>query len=998
MKHSSKILAFFVLVLLVCMPGVSVLAQSQEQIDSLRELANRQEGAEKLKTLEALFKQSTRRNPDDARKVAEEIIALGAALNWQSEPLLTNFFNAAMSFDKKQFDSLDYYTLRGIEEARRIESDTFLGHLYALRGVYHEQTRNLDSAIHYYQQPEVRQVDHNRMVLNSLGVIYARQQEFSKSISYYEEALEHAQKTGNLVNQGKIYNNLGLAFVNMDRPEKARAYFEKGLMIQNELNLTFTQMPALYNLATLDIPPPTRRKWVEEGAQLAEKLGNRFGKQMFLNARINLLKDEQKYEQALDLALPFYNDSVIVAGNIEGTLLELLSETYLEMGNLEAAEKYALLYKEIGQRGRGLGVIQKANRFLLDIYARRGEADKYFEIAVSYYPRKDSLDAQKNRNELAYLDAELRDLEQEKAITSLNAELAQRKARRRWLMAVAVLVVLLLSLIIYFRSRQVRQQKKLVEQEQKNASVLAAANKELKSLDRMKSRFFANISHELRTPLTLITAPLENSLRHNQEKMDESVEKAVRTAHKNANKLGGFVEELLELSRLEAGKITLEKSPTLIQVYINQLFAAFESGAEIKNITYLLENKLPPESAMLIDKKRFSKIINNLLSNALKFTPAEGRIVLRAELSAKNQLCVSVSDTGRGISKEDLPYIFDRYFQSNNKERIAEGGTGIGLALAKELAGLMNGILSVNSEIGKGSVFQLKMPVEIIATSSDSEKTTDETMEVLPLPVFAVHKKSEAASSKILIVEDNQDMQQMLVELLKDNYDYVVANNGAEAWQWLQDNDPKVENISLIISDVMMPEMDGYTLLGKIKEHDSWRQLPVIMLTARAAEEDKLQALRLGVDDYLTKPFSTEEFFTRIENLIERFEERQSFAHLQLQPEKVSTPSADERWLKELEEACNAAIEKQLDITNNYLANHFAMSIRQLQRRIKALTGMTSKQYVQEVRLQKARSLLENRTYNTIAEVAYASGFNTPTYFSRVYEKHFGKRPASYFE
>jgi DNA-binding response OmpR family regulator len=245
----------------------------------------------------------------------------------------------------------------------------------------------------------------------------------------------------------------------------------------------------------------------------------------------------------------------------------------------------------------------------------------------------------------------------------------------------------------------------------------------------------------------------------------------------------------------------------------------------------------------------------------------------------------------------------------------------------------------------------------------------------------------------------------LLLELLSDTYHCQVANHGAEAWSWLESKSAEVQDIELIVSDVMMPEMDGYTLLEKIKAHADWQQLPVIMLTARSAEEDKLQALRMGVDDYLLKPFSPDELKARMENLIRNYQTRQAVPEPDLtplaQPDfefQTKSTSADQDWLKEVETAAIAALEKGIKLNTLLLAEQVFLSERQFARRLKKLTGLTPNNYIQEARLQLARQLLERQVYTTVNEVAQAAGYSSGSYLTKVYHQRFGKKPGDYFQ
>lgn len=310
----------------------------------------------------------------------------------------------------------------------------------------------------------------------------------------------------------------------------------------------------------------------------------------------------------------------------------------------------------------------------------------------------------------------------------------------------------------------------------------------------------------------------------------------------------------------------------------------------------------------------------------------------------------------------------------------------------------MQGNLSVESKWGIGSTFTFSFPAKVAkataALAVDEPATETEIEDVTLSPPATTGQKA-----KILLVEDNPDMQQMIQQLLATDYEYVQARDGQEAWEMLSGNHPDVQDISLILSDIMMPRMDGYALLDRIKADEAWRRKPVVMLTARASESDKLDALRMGVDDYLTKPFSPEELKARLANLIGNYQARKQFLADEQGVAEDSGPQlsqVDQAWLKQAEEIIMEAIEQGIKLSAAYLAGEIGLSERQLFRRIKALTGLSVNKYIQEIKLQKARRLLKDKVFNTIAEVAYASGFNTPGYFSKIFEAHFGKSPGEY--
>ena len=540
------------------------------------------------------------------------------------------------------------------------------------------------------------------------------------------------------------------------------------------------------------------------------------------------------------------------------------------------------------------------------------------------------------------------------------------------------------------RTRELSQQKLEIEKQAE----------ELKSLDKLKSRFFANISHELRTPLTLISGPLGQWSK--KSGLDASEQAQVAMMQRNSQNLLSLVDEVLDLSKLEANKLELHETATHFYPFFKRLLAAFESHAQSRQITFSMDYQADKNLSLLIDGHKVEKIINNLLSNAFKFTQDGGTIEVQTK-EKEGSLSIAVADNGRGIHPDDLPYIFDRYYQSKQANGQAEGGTGIGLALSKALVTLMKGALTVSSEYGKGSRFTFTLPLKKAAKPTPAER------EALPIPEEKAAQAEEPVqvvsenghhqkTATVLIVEDHPDMQAFVQSILAPHYTLLTAANGKQALNLLERTK---ERPDLILSDVMMPEMDGMTLLETLKSAEKWRDLPVVMLTARAAQEDRLKALVTGVDDYLTKPFDAEELLARIRNLLHHAQLRRQWQQEQAtRPElKVDFEETwtawDTEWLQKAEVIVKREVSNpQFKVTD--LAWEMAVSKSQLQRKLKDMTGLTPEQYIREVKLQKARHLLEGKALATVSEVAHAIGFDTPEYFSKKYYQRFGKRPTEY--
>lgn len=427
--------------------------------------------------------------------------------------------------------------------------------------------------------------------------------------------------------------------------------------------------------------------------------------------------------------------------------------------------------------------------------------------------------------------------------------------------------------VVSQRTEEISKQKdeiagQMEEVAQANVMIKEQADR-LKELDKVKSRFFANISHELRTPLTLINAPLE-SLIENGRIEDQDVLETLGVARRNGGSLLALVEEILDLTKLEAGKLLLVKNPVRLYEFISDLASPYEQGMKAKSIYFVIDFKPKTDLTLLLDGNHAGKILNNLISNALKFTEQGGNIKLSVQhhFNMENWLQISVIDDGEGIHAKDLENVFDRFYQaehSDNKQ--ASGGTGIGLALAKELANLFGGDLTVKSIYGEGSQFTFAFPYEEVNSEVIIPLSEVDGVDLdiaLKATVKKYKTKFEVGKPVLLVTEDHPEMRSFIAKTLQPYFEILQAENGKVALEVLRAN-----RIDIVISDVMMPIMDGFELLEEIKKDETLHEISLIMLTARAEQEDKLFALTMGIDDYLTKPFNASEFLARIKNILE---------------------------------------------------------------------------------------------------------------------------------
>jgi len=538
-------------------------------------------------------------------------------------------------------------------------------------------------------------------------------------------------------------------------------------------------------------------------------------------------------------------------------------------------------------------------------------------------------------------------------------------------------------------------------------SELERKNLKIMEMDQLKTRFFSNVSHEFRTPLTLIINPLEDFLVDRE--LPAHKKDTLEMMHRNAIRLLGLVNQLLDLSKIDAGSMKLSLVYYDLHKVLKLTGRSFLPLAERKRIKYNLDI---PEKAMncFFDRDKVEKIITNLLSNAFKYTPEHGKIdcfIASKETGGENDVQIvelTVKDTGPGIPCEQLEKIFDRFYQVEDGWKKEAGGTGIGLSLVKELAALQHGEIRVTSDLKTGSCFTVRLPVgkdhlkPQEYTIAEQEEDSGESM-MIRYRMAENHKHAddeyEIAGSGdrpiILVIDDNQDMRRHIRESLAKFFLIKEAVNGKEGLEKAITLVP-----DLVITDLMMPEMDGIELCTRLKTDERTCHVPIIMLTAKATAQDKLNGLETGADDYITKPFSSKELVVRTKNLIDQRKKlREKYSgQISLEKEKSVVASVDERFL----ERARKIIEKNISDSNfdvNSFYPEMGMSRMQLFRKLKALVNQTPNELIRNLRLQRAARLLK-QNYGNVAEITYEVGFNNLSYFAKCFKDKFGLLPSEY--
>ena len=515
-------------------------------------------------------------------------------------------------------------------------------------------------------------------------------------------------------------------------------------------------------------------------------------------------------------------------------------------------------------------------------------------------------------------------------------------------------------------------------------------------LDEMKSRFFANISHEFRTPLTLILGPVKQIKEYNNDPKTLSLLGGMET---NANRLLKLINQILDLAKLEAKKMKLHASERNFIPHLKGIVHSYESLAKQKG-TELSLSSSTDKLLLYYDSEKMESVLYNLISNALKFTPKGGRVSIEL-IENRSTIELYIRDTGVGIAADRLDKIFDRFFQDESSGETRFDGSGIGLAIVKELVHLHHGKISVDSEPGAGTIFLLELPLgkghleprEIVKRWSSNELSSVPDIDIVDK--IQTSKTPESTipedAPQILLIEDNYDVRAYIRQYLDRDFHVMEAEDGIEGIKKARTHNPDI-----IISDVMMPKKNGYEVCHILKSDIRTSHIPIILLTAKAAQEEKLEGLETGADDYLVKPFESRELVIRIQNLIRlRQKLRERFASaISLKPSEVVTNSLDQIFLDKAMKTVEMNIQND-KFNIDMLAKELNMSKPNLNRKLRALLHQSTNQFIQSIRLQRAAQLLGENA-GTVSEIAFQTGFSGTAYFVKCFKETYGTTPGQF--
>ncbi len=831
--------------------------------------------------------------------------------------------------------------------------------IYYRIAVLYLDKNNEEKALQYFKDGKAlkEEIKDDKGLANfnlSLGVLHEEKGLYKTALDYYQQSLKGYQIVGDKANLAKTYNNIGVAYVDWQKYDSAQAYHEKSVKLHKELNSPLGMIRSFSNLG-----------------------------------EVYYLKED--YKKALEQYWAAKKTSESTDGKImQEWVFNSLGRVHLASNNLDSASYYLNTSLRLKKEKGNYLTLRHTYKDLSELKEKQGnmsEALAYFKL---YKEVQDSLFRKRKTRELAEMQAKYDNVRQEKEIDQLQQKNKTQKLWQNIYAIGALLALVSVGFVFQFFKFRNKKNKELL-------AIEAQQRQQLEEMDRLKSRFFNNISHEFRTPLTLIMGPLDK-LRNG---VDSALRPTVDMIDRNGKRLLKLINQLLELSKIEAGKTALKASLMDIVPLLKGWVLSFKSMAEMKDVELSFQTE--KESYFLyFDKGKMEKVVINLLSNALKYTPSGGKVsinLVRKTIEGVDFLSVIVADTGKGIAKEEQPYIFDRFYQAANADSDNVVGTGIGLSLTKELADLHKGSISVKSEAGKGSTFEILLPFGKAHLSDEDIQVIPSTAASVSMDVpIEVVKSTDSqdidagneSKPLLLLIEDNQDLRNYIKDVLHEHYSILEGIDGEDGMQKAFEKIPDV-----IVTDLMMPKVDGLQVCKTLKEDIRTSHIPIILLTARSSKEDRIEGLKNLADDYLTKPFDNEELLVRIQNLIQLRTKVQAYfgAENQLLPKKVTLNSMDNIFMEKITSRLEEEISNPLFGVEE-LADTVALSRSQLYRKIKAVTGLTPNEYMRTFRLHRAMDMLKQKSA-TVTEVAFAVGFQNPSYFSKCFQEQFQISPSS---
>ena len=899
----------------------------------------------------------------------------------------------AWTYKRVNADSALMYGEMGLEITNRMDP-AFQGILLATIGVTKNENGIGDFGISELKQALKisRSLGNKRRIASNytnLGNAFESNGRFDSSIYYTTKAIELKLEVGDSMSAAGTMGNLALAYEGIGNVEKALSYLSTALEI---IGTDHPRAKGIFH--NIGLMQMKKGNYQEARSSFRKSM---YGKSpndnksifssFYGNMGITFL-NEKRYDSALYYTRKSYDlkNEIGQKSNLLHPIVTLC-KIHLGLNQFDEARKYGRIGMEILAENPSLDHKIELLRVLSRIETKSGNYDLGFDYYDEYDILKDSLLSKSIIQAAEEAEAKFQNAIKEKENLLLKKEAESNRQTLRFQNTVIIsfaFIAILIGVIAILFKKQLSERKKLLKK-------IEGQSNKLQELDHAKTRFFANIAHDLRSPLTLILGALDRINEREYEILDTESKELLDTGIKNGKRLLYLADEIMDLTRLEEGKINLELQYVKIVPYLRLLTKMFSSAADIKSIELQYTNECDEETILKLDPHQFEKIIYNLLSNAIKFTPENG--IVHVNLYSSNEaIAVEITDSGPGIPEERINLIFDRYYQLEDANS-STAGVGIGLALVKELVELHEGKITAENK-NPGTIFKLRFPFkesDWVSKAIVPERSLDvitrnslwmdlqEERQTLQIPSLKADLENAKA---ILIVEDHKELRSYLKSILEQQYRVFQAINGSNGLDLLQS-----EKIDLIITDLMMPYMDGFELIDHLKKDKDLNKIPVLVVSARTDKTEKIDLISKGAEDVINKPFDKEELLVKIKNITERdWNSEVKLTKLYSETAKEFERSVMQKLERLIISRVNDPHLSVLD-----LADEMASSERKVYRMIKKISGLTPYELIKEVRWQYLENFLKSKSVNTATEAAQLIGMNNVSSFSTQYEKRFKK-------
>lgn len=976
------------LVLVVLLISSGLFSQTPKQIDSLEQLLGKTTNDSlRIALQKRLYMGYYDSLPKKASEITRNMISESTKSGYEEGIAAGHYLRGHLYVTSANYDSADYHLRKSLDIGLRTNLPNIS--LNALEWIanVHQKRGNMDSSLFYVQKAFKIANENSGIPGDKISRIKLNEARIYQSEGKHEEAIDTYLEAEKLLPdeqiglKGTIIARIGGMYYYLERDEKAKEYFlqaqtifqetsDKNAYFSMENKLGNIEMAA-NNLVAAEqhyLKAYTHFESVDGFIDMAT-IGSNLG---------YIYLQQQKYE----LSAEYFEASIALSEKYEQ--ISLLPYSYNGLGELyrktNNLDKAIVSYKkaiDLAKKKGVTGYLLDSYTFLIEAYRDKNDFKNAFNHQAYLMQMKDSLDEKSSLAKISDIEAKYQNEKKEQEIKLLTSETqlaAQRTKNQRNLFigGISLLGLAVISLFVLFRNKQ-------------------KTNTRLRQLEAAKSKFFANISHEFRTPLTLISGPVAHQLSKPKLATGDKVDLGL--IQRNANRLLSLVDQLLDLSKIEAGRRQLKLSKGALDLYIKHLLESFRYQAENKGTPFHSTVHIDQEA--WFDRDVIEKIVTNLVSNALKYSPKNGKIDFSAALNSnKSHVEIKVTNNNVDIPEKELPTLFDRFYQ----DKSINEGFGIGLSLVKELTHLSKGKVKAHKPTPETIQFVVTLPIVASAFEKEDFALTEDVQNMGTRAFASQAQVLEEGKTGLdeslpllLVVDDNEEIRLFIKSLLKRHYRILEAENGDEGVQKALEVVP-----DLVISDVMMPVKDGIYLSNQLKKDERTSHIPIVLLTAKSGEDNELTGLKTGADAYMTKPFKEEKLKVVIEKLIaSRATIQEKFSQqVILKPREIKLTPVDAKLLGRIQNILDEQLTNP-DFGAEAFSNQVGLSRMHLHRKLKALTGLTTSEFIRTQRLKLAAKLLKDGDAN-ISEIGYTVGFNQPAYFSTAFKQHFGCSPSEF--